>query len=61
MLRIQRRIREGKLDSSDVAVYFIDHDEDGSQSLRLRLDSKGNFLDAWPGGFFEETYKEVFS
>jgi hypothetical protein len=61
MLRLQRRIREGTLDSSNVAVYFIDHDQDGSQCLRLRLDSRGNFLDAWPGGFFEETYKEVFS
>jgi hypothetical protein len=26
----------------------------------LRLDDHGDFIDEWPGGFFEESYREIF-
>ncbi|WP_406071149.1 DUF3696 domain-containing protein [Micromonospora sp. NBC_01638] len=61
MLRIQRRIREGTLDASDVAVVYIDQDSEGSAVVhRLGLDSDGNFMDEWPHGFFEERLSELF-
>ena len=60
ILRIQRRIREGQLTPDDVLVLYVDHSNEGSACLELRLDSEGDFIDEWPDGFFEEGYKEIF-
>ena len=63
ILRLQRRIREGKLDSSDVSVLYVEpgaDDIEGSAIRTLRLDDKGDFIDDWPGGFFEEDLREIF-
>lgn len=61
MLRIQKRIREGAIRSKDVAVVFVEPMGDsGSRILNLRLDESGNFLDEWPGGFFEDSFAEMF-
>ena len=62
ILRIQRRIREGKLDPSDVSVLYVDPnatDTEGSEILQLRLDEHGDFIDTWPDGFFEENFREL--
>ena len=32
----------------------------GAEILRLRIDSSGEFVDEWPDGFFEESYREMF-
>lgn len=61
VLRLQRRIREGRLKASDVAVLFVEHGQGGSRILELRLNDRGEFMDEWPGGFFEESYDEIFS
>ncbi|MFI5490555.1 DUF3696 domain-containing protein [Micromonospora echinaurantiaca] len=61
VLRLQRRIREGVLDASDVAVIYIDQDDRGRAVVhRLRLDSEGNFVDEWPHGFFDERLDDMF-
>jgi hypothetical protein len=61
MLRLQRRIREGRLKSDDVCVLYVQPGaEDGSRILRLRLDELGELIDEWPDGFFEESYNEIF-
>lgn len=61
MLRIQRRIREGVLDPGDVAVVYIDQDQEGRAVVtRLRLDAEGSFLDEWPHGFFDDRLTEMF-
>lgn len=61
MLRLQRRIREGVIAADDVSVVYVDpRGEDGSAVLPLRLDEAGEFIDEWPGGFFEEGYREIF-
>lgn len=60
MLRLQRRIREGKLSKDDVSVIYIDRDEEGSFCLQLRLDEEGDFIDEWPDGFFDEGFQEMF-
>jgi hypothetical protein len=60
MLRIQRLIRRGELNSQDVSVLYVSRDEDGSWCTQLRLDEDGDFIDEWPDGFFEEDYQEVF-
>lgn len=60
ILRLQRRIREGNLSASEVCVLFVEHGKAGSTISELRLDDRGQFIDEWPGGFFEESYEEVF-
>lgn len=61
ILRTQRRIREGLLDPAHVSVVYVDQDEQGRTSARrLRLDDKGDFLDDWPHGFFDERLDELF-
>jgi predicted ATPase len=71
ILRLQRRIRETASDdgqpehelrADDVAVTYMHSKEDGTViATRLRMDNKGEFLDNWPHGFFEESYAEIFS
>ena len=64
ILRIQRRIREGKLNHSDVSVLYVDpnaSDTEGSSIAQLRLNENGDFMDHWPGGFFEEGFEELMS
>lgn len=61
MLRIQRRIREKLISSKDVSVVFVEPTgENGSRIMNLRLDAEGNFIDEWPGGFFETSFAEMF-
>jgi len=60
MLRIQRRIREGRLSNEHVSVLYVDDSDGSSRVLRLRLDEQGRFIDEWPGGFFEESFRELF-
>lgn len=59
LLRLQRRIREGTLDSDRVKVLYVTADETGSHILELRLDANGDFLDSWPNGFFDERLREM--
>lgn len=60
ILRLQRRIREGELDPSLVAVNYVDQSPDGRTRVQeVRLDADGDFIDAWPGGFFEERLDDI--
>ena len=61
ILRLQRLMRSGQLKPEEVSVIYVDRTPEGSRCIPLRLDSKGEFLDRWPGGFFEESYHEIFS
>ena len=64
ILRLQRRIREGKLKASDVSVLYVypdDEDTEGSAIRVLRLDDRGDFIDYWPDGFFEESFGELIT
>lgn len=69
LLRVMRRMRETaqqKLDGrpavkpEDVAVLYLQRDGARSTVLELRLDDEGVLLDPWPGGFFEEGFRERF-
>ena len=64
VLRLQRLVRRGRLQPSDIAVLYVGRDEQGagtgSWCRHLRIDDEGDFIDDWPGGFFEESYEEVF-
>jgi hypothetical protein len=70
LLRIMRRIRDSNDGSlphdlppirpNDVAVLYVESRERRSVVQRLELDDEGELLDAWPGGFFEEGFRERF-
>ena len=59
VLRMQRLIREGKLQPEDVSVVYVSRSEVGSSARRLHLDEDGDFVDEWPGGFFPERLNEL--
>jgi hypothetical protein len=61
ILRLMRRIREGKLSPDDVGVIFADPHSQGSRFVELQIDEEGDFIDEWPGGFFEESFHEKFA
>ncbi len=61
VLRIQRRIREQLISAEDVLVLYVDQDSEGRAHIEeLRLGPDGQFLDHWPGGFFDEQFSELF-
>jgi predicted ATPase len=60
VLRLLRRVREGVLAPADLAILYVDLDEDGAAFVRrLEVDSDGDLADGWPGGFFDERLAEV--
>lgn len=71
LLRVMRRMREtsnGNLlegfphvTPKDVCVLFVQPKGTSSAVRHLELDEEGQLLDAWPGGFFEEGYRERFA
>lgn len=61
VLRLQRRIREGIISPEHVAVVYVDQNAEGeTTTLRLRLNDRGEFIDEWPHGFFDERLDELF-
>jgi predicted ATPase len=70
-LRLMRRIRESfeqkekqnaiGLAEQDVAIYYIEPFNGATVATRLNLSEKGQLLDPWPEGFFEEGYRERFA
>jgi hypothetical protein len=70
LLRIMRRIRqtfEGKLPEGiqpvnprDVALLFVSSGSQGSIVQDIGLNERGELIKAWPGGFFEEGFNEMF-
>lgn len=61
VLRLQRRIREGVISPEHVSVVYVDQNSDGdTTTFRLRLNDKGEFIDEWPHGFFDERLDDLF-
>lgn len=61
IMRLQKRIREQVLSPADVLLLYVDQDPEGNASItEIRLDEHGDFLDHWPGGFFDEQFNEIF-
>jgi AAA domain, putative AbiEii toxin, Type IV TA system len=71
ILRIMRRIREtassqlppGALPvrPGDVSILYVERDGDHSIVREMPLNERGELIKAWPGGFFEEGFRELFS
>ena len=71
LLRIMRRMRQThdeelpdglpKVTPKDVCILFVQPIGTSSAIRHLELDDEGQLLDAWPGGFFEEGFRERFA
>lgn len=60
LLRLLKLVRLGRLDPRRLSVVFVDTGTEGAVVRPLRVDNQGQFVDVWPGGFFEEDYEEMF-
>lgn len=71
LLRVMRRMREtaeGNLKEGppvtpdDVCILYVNQPKDNKSSViyEMRMDRDGTLLDPWPGGFFEEGFRERF-
>ncbi len=61
IMRLQRRVREQAVSPSDILILHVGQTESGEASVQeLRMDENGEFLDRWPGGFFDEQFNEMF-
>lgn len=58
LLRTQRRVAEGRLRPDQVALYFVEMTDAGSQLRPISLHHDGD-VDWWPSGVFEEDFSEV--
>ncbi len=58
LLRLQRRVAEGKLPPDLVKLYFVEMNDEGSQLKPVNIDLNGE-LDWWPSDVFEEDFNEV--
>ena len=72
LLRFMKRMRQTydgtvgngnpSMRPEDIAVYFVEIDPDGDHTLirEMPLNERGELVEAWPGGFFEEDLWEIF-
>ena len=58
--RICTRIAQGNIENSDVAIYYLNPTDDGTQIIEISINENGQYQN-FPDGFFEERYKEALS
>lgn len=62
LLRLRRRIAEGQIAASDVAVYYFDSRNGRSKVRRIDIGETGHIdRDDWPTGFFEDQLDDSFA
>lgn len=62
VITIRRLIAEGKIDSSDVALYFVEKNEGESAVRKMRVSQWGDIAKAdWPDGFFQDGLREAMA
>ena len=59
LLRIMRRIREGRLSADKVSVLYVENLAKESIVREMPLNDQGELTRDWPGGFFEEGLREL--
>jgi len=70
LLRIMKRIKQSfyeelphgmpRISPSDVCILFVEPIGTSSVIHRIELDEEGRMITPWPGGFFEEGFRERF-
>ena len=57
ILRMRRLVAEGKIETKDLAIYYVDFNENESTLTESKVDELGG-VETWPTGVFAETAKE---
>ena len=60
VLRLRRRIAEGKIKPEKIAIFFVEKQRGLTKIRKLNLRPNGHF-DEWPAGFFEEGFREALA
>jgi len=60
VLRLRRRIAEGKIKPEKVGLFFVEQQRGVTKIKKLSLKPNGHF-EEWPEGFFEEGFKEALA
>ncbi len=60
LLRLRALVAEGKLDSEDLAIYYVDYDEERNESnlVSITVNEQGE-VDYWPENIFSESLYET--
>jgi hypothetical protein len=45
---------------ADVSILYVEADGQRSIVREMPINNCGELVKAWPGGFFEESYRELF-
>lgn len=60
ILRMRRLVAEGKMKADDLAIYYVDYDEERNESsLKRIVVDDGGGVEWWPDGIFSETAIET--
>jgi len=60
VLRFRRLVAEGKMNKDDLAIYYIDFNEELNESVLKQIQvDEGGGVDYWPEGVFSETRIET--
>jgi predicted ATPase len=69
VLRLLRRVRESSeegfpenripIDPNDVNILFLENFEGRLIARNIKINKSGEFVKAWPGGFFDERLDEI--
>lgn len=59
--RARLLVADGRLRRQDVAINYIDRTKNGSTAVPIRIGPKGQFLDEWPDGFFDERFQDTLA
>lgn len=60
LLRLRRRVAEGRLSPDQVALYWVDETTDASASTVRPIEiGRDGSVEQWPSGVFSESYDEV--
>lgn len=61
LLRLLRRVGEGRLSPNDLQVVVLTLGEDGFvRAVEIDVDDAGEFTGLWPDGFFDARHAELF-
>ena len=67
ILRLLRRIKENSdsisknlFSNKNISLIYVNPSINGSEINWIRIDKKGDFVDVWPNGFFEDRYEDIF-
>lgn len=62
LLRLRRRVAEGRIPASDVAIYYFDGKDGSTNVRRIPLGDHGEIArNEWPKGFFEDQLGDSFA